>query len=112
MIIANNETRQALERMLAKLVNEYRPKKVVLFGSHAYGTPHPDSDIDLLIVKETPERFLDRWVTVQGTLTGTHRFIPVETLVLTPRELERRLAGGDQFIAEILENGRVLYEAP
>jgi predicted nucleotidyltransferase len=50
---------------------------MVLFGSHAYGKPGPDSDIDLLIIKETPEHFLDRWVTVQRILTGTHRALPV-----------------------------------
>ncbi len=111
MMTKTDEVQQVLERMLKRLVAEYKPKKVILFGSHAYGTPHPDSDIDLLIIKETPERFLDRWVTVQGILTGTHRFIPVETLVLTPQELEKRLAVGDQFIGEILEKGHVLYEA-
>lgn len=100
-----------IERMLQKLVAEYAPQKVVLFGSYAYGTPGPDSDIDLLIIKETPERFLDRWVTVQRILTGTHRTFPVETLVLTPQEIEKRLAIGDQFIAEALEKGEVLYAA-
>ncbi|MFN3476885.1 MAG: nucleotidyltransferase domain-containing protein, partial [Candidatus Methylomirabilales bacterium] len=66
---------------------------------------------DLLIIKETSERFIDRWVTVQRILTGTHRALPVETLVLTPQELEKRLAIGDQFIAEIVERGKVLYAA-
>ena len=97
--------------MLQKLITEYAPRKVVLFGSHAYGTPRPDSDIDLLIIKETSERFIERWVTVQRILTGTHRALPVETLVVTPQEIETRLAIGDQFLAEILEKGEVLYAA-
>jgi uncharacterized protein len=100
-----------IQGMVWKLIAEYAPQKVVLFGSHAYGTPGPDSDIDLLIIKETSERFLDRWVTVQRILTGTHRALPVETLVLTPQEIEHRLVIGDQFIAEILEKGEVLYAA-
>jgi uncharacterized protein len=94
-----------------KLIAEHAPQKVVLFGSHAYGTPRPDSNIDWLIIKETPERFLDHWVTMQRILTGTHRALPVGTLVLTPQEIEHRLAIGDQFIAEILEKGEVLYAA-
>jgi uncharacterized protein len=98
-----------IQRMCEKLVNAYAPQKVILFGSHAYGMPGPDSDIDLLIIKETSERFIDRWVTVQRILTGTHRGIPVETLVFTPQEIERRLAGGDQFLAEVLEKGKILY---
>jgi predicted nucleotidyltransferase len=85
--------------MMWKLIAEHAPRKGVLFGSHAYGTPGPDSDIDLLIIKETPERFLNRWMTVQRILTGTHRALPVE------------IAIGDQFIAEILEKGEVLYAA-
>jgi predicted nucleotidyltransferase len=105
------DIKMIIQGMVWKLIAEYAPQKVVLFGSHAYGTPGPDSDIDLLIIKETPERFLDRWVTVQRILTGTHRALPVETLVLTPREIEHRLAIGDQFIAEILEKGEVLYAA-
>ena len=65
----------------------------------------------MLIIKETSERFIDRWVEVQRILTGMHRSIPVETLVLTPQEVEKRLAIGDQFIEEIMEKGEVLYAA-
>ena len=92
-----------------KLVAGYAPQKVVLFGSYAYGNPGPDSDIDLLIIKETGERFIDRWVEVQRILTGTHRSVPVDTLVLTPEEIELRLAIGDQFVQEILDKGEVLH---
>jgi predicted nucleotidyltransferase len=108
-MIKNNEVREIIQNILEKLIAEYAPQKVILFGSYAYGEPHPDSDIDLLIIKETSERFIDRWVTVQRILTGTHRSFPVETLVLTPKEIETRLAIGDQFIGEILEKGNVLY---
>jgi predicted nucleotidyltransferase len=100
-----------IERILHKLVAEYAPQKVILFGSREGGEPDPDSDVDLLIIKETTARFIDRWTTVQGILTGTHRSIPVDTLVLTPQELEDRLARGDQFIAAVLKEGRVLYAA-
>lgn len=103
--------RRVIRQMLKKLVAEYAPQKVILFGSYARGEPGPDSDIDLLIIKETSERFLDRWTTVQRILSGMHRSLPVEALVLTPQEVERRLAIGDQFIAEILEKGEVLYAA-
>lgn len=99
-----------LQNVLKKLTAEYSPQKVILYGSYAYGNPAPDSDIDLLIIKETPERFLDRWATVQHILTGTHPSVPVETLVLTPKELESRFASGDQFIQAILNKGELLYE--
>ena len=100
-----------LQSMLQNLMAEYAPEKVVLFGSYAYGAPGPDSDIDLLIVKETSDRFIERWITAQRILTGTHRMLPVETLVLTPQEIEQHLTIGDQFIAEILQKGKVVYAA-
>ena len=103
--------RRVIRKILQKIVAEYAPQKVILFGSYAWGSPGPDSDIDLLIIKETTERFLERWTTVQRILSGTHRSLPVETLVLTPQEVEMRLEIGDQFIAEILEKGEVLYAA-
>jgi predicted nucleotidyltransferase len=107
----SQDVRDVIQRVLKKLIAEYAPQKVILFGSHVYGSPGRDSDIDLLIIKETTDRFIDRWVAVQGILTGTHRFLSVETLVLTPGEIENRLAIGDQFIAEILEKGEILYAA-
>ena len=105
------EKSTVIQNILRKLIEEYTPEKVILFGSYAYGDPDPDSDIDLLIIKETSDRFLDRWVTVQRILTGTHRSLPVETLVMTPLEIESRRAVGDQFIIEILDKGKVLYAA-
>lgn len=98
-------------RMVDRLVREYAPRKVILFGSHTAGTADRDSDVDLLIIKETRDRFLDRWMSAQAALEGTHRSIPVDTLVLTPDELDERLRRGDQFIQEILSTGKVLYDA-
>jgi len=103
--------KDTIQKILDKLVTGYAPQKVILYGSYAYGKPDRDSDIDLLIIKETTERFIDRWVTVQQILTGTHPSILVETLVLTPQEMERRLAIGDQFVEENITRGEVLYAA-
>jgi len=108
---AAREARELIQDILEKLLTSYAPQKVILFGSYAYGTPRPDSDIDLLIIKETSERFIDRWVTVRRILSDPERTVPLETLVLTLQEVERRLAIGDQFLAEILEKGEVLYAA-
>jgi predicted nucleotidyltransferase len=98
-----------IRAILDKIVSDYAPEKVILFGSRAYGQPGPDSDVDLLIIKDTTQRFLDRWTSVLGILTGTHPGVAVEPLVMTPGEIEERLAAGDQFIREILEKGEVLY---
>ena len=65
-------TKSIVRKILDRLVSDYAPEKVILYGSYAHGNPDRDSDIDLLIIKETTERFIDRWVTVQQILTGTH----------------------------------------
>ena len=108
----SQEIKTVIQRILERLVAEYAPQQVILFGSYAYGIPGPDSDIDLLIIIETSQRFIERCVTVRRILTGTHPSLPLETLALTPDEIARRLAIGDQFIAEILDKGEVLYVAP
>ncbi len=103
--------KDTIQSILDKLVTGYAPQKVILYGSHAYGNPRPDSDIDLLIIKETTARFFDRMFMVRRILTNPGRSLPVEPIVLTPEEVARRLAIGDQFIAEIMEKGEVLYAA-
>ncbi len=100
-----------IERIVRRIAEGYKPLKVILFGSYAYGEPTADSDIDLLIVKETSERFIDRWVAVQELLADSERRTPVEPIVVTPDELNRRLARGDQFFQEIVARGKVLYAA-
>jgi len=103
--------RPVLDRMVQRLVDEYTPERIILFGSHVAGTADGDSDIDLLIVKDTSERFLDRWTKVQELLTGLHPSIPVETIVLTPAEVESRIESGDAFLRTILDQGEILYES-
>ena len=110
-MIASLEIREIIQDILKKLLAGYAPQKVILFGSYASGKPHAGSDIDLLIIKETSERFIDRWVTVRRLLSDPERTVPLETLVLTPQEVSKRLAIGDQFLAEIIETGEILYAA-
>ena len=108
-IIVNTE--REIERIVKRIAEGYQPLKVILFGSHAWGEPTEDSDIDLLIIKETAERFIDRWVTVRELIADPQRRIPVEPIVMTPGELDRRIAGGDQFFRQIVDHGKLLYAA-
>jgi predicted nucleotidyltransferase len=105
----NDAVQETLRAIVKKLLDGYAPSKVVFFGSRVNGTPKRDSDIDLLIIKETKDRFIDRWFAVQKLLTGIHGTYPVDTLVLTPKEVANRLTVGDQFIQEIMDKGVVLY---
>ncbi len=106
------DIRKILDRMVRRLAREYAPERILLFGSYAGGgAPGPDSDLDLLIIKETEARFLDRMTTVRRILAGTHRSLPVDVLVMTPQEIEKRLTKGDQFVEEMLREGEEIYAA-
>ena len=98
-----------ISKLIETLIEKYSPEKVILFGSHAWGEPTKDSDIDLFIVKSTRKKPKDRFSEVQEILYGLHQKTPVEPLVLTPKELERRINLEDPFILRILKKGKILY---
>lgn len=52
-------TERDIAEVVAQIVEHFHPQQVVLFGSYAYGTPTPDSDVDLLVVMETPLRHVE-----------------------------------------------------
>ena len=105
----NRESRQIILRAAKKIVKECQPKKIILFGSYAYGEPTEDSDVDLLIIKDTDKRPIDRWIEVKRLLRDITRSLPVSPLVYTEKEIEERNAIKDFFIEEIFEKGEVLY---
>lgn len=90
------------------IVREFQPEKIILFGSWAWGTPGPDSDVDLFIVKESNERRIERERALRKKLYG-RRFPPMDLLVYTPSEVQRRISFEDPFVTQILTRGRVLY---
>ncbi len=100
-----------VEGIVKRIAEGYAPLRIILFGSHAWGQPDEDSDIDLLIVKETGGRIIDRWVAVRELIADPERRTPVEPIVVTPSELSQRLAAGDQFFQRILDQGKLLYAA-
>jgi predicted nucleotidyltransferase len=92
--------------VVAQLVERFHPQRVVLFGSYAYGTPTPDSDVDLLVVMETPLRHAEQAVEIRKAVDCP---FPVDLLVRTPQHIAKRVALGDVFLREILTKGVVLY---
>jgi len=99
--------RQEISRVAQTIVRHYRPDKILLFGSFAYGNPRSDSDIDLLIVKNTRKRIFER---IKDVIMMVDSNYPIEPLVYTPREIEKRLSMGDFFMNEITTRGIPLYE--
>ena len=88
-----------------RLRAEYRAERVILFGSHARGEAGPDSDVDLLLVAPTDERFFHRMATALRTVRDIGADLPLSPIVLTPEELEQRLAEGNHFVQDILRTG-------
>jgi len=99
-----------IERIVARLRQAYDPDKIILFGSCARGDFDEDSDIDLLIVKETSLRPLERMREVYRLVYSPHHYLALDPLVFTPAELSRKLEAQDSLIQEIIREGKVLYE--
>jgi predicted nucleotidyltransferase len=104
---ASPVTPRLLREVTQKLVQAFRPKKIILFGSYAYGKPTSDSDLDLLIVMESRDRPAERIRKVSDLFDP--RPLPMDFIVLTPGEMRHRLRGFDPFLEEVLEKGQILY---
>jgi predicted nucleotidyltransferase len=89
-----------------QIAERFRPDKIILFGSFAYGTPHLDSDVDLMVVMPTASRF-NQAVRIGLALPAP---FPIDLLVRTPDDLHRGLEDADWFLWEVVEKGKVLYE--
>lgn len=95
-----------IRRFARQVAERFGPDKVILFGSHAYGTPHADSDVDILVVMPARNE-LDQALRI--SLAVDYHF-PLDLLVRTPKNLAWRLAEGDSFLSEVIGRGKVLYE--
>ena len=103
-MVAINEIEQFGRRIGA----EFDARQVILFGSYAEGTATEDSDVDVLVVVPFEGKSVHKSVEIRMKLRP--RF-PVDLIVRTPEKVQQRLQMGDNFIKEILEEGKVLYEA-
>lgn len=101
---------QRLPEAIRRIVEALHPEKIILFGSYARGNPTPDSDVDLLVILETDLPVTERFLAVSNLLYP--RPFPLDVIVKTPQEIERAMHKGDNFIREIVSQGRVLYERP
>ncbi|MBI3170894.1 MAG: nucleotidyltransferase domain-containing protein [Chloroflexi bacterium] len=101
-------SRRAIQTFARKVAKEFKPQKIILFGSYAYGKPTADSDVDVLIVMSfsgrNPEKATEIWM-------ATKPKFPIDIMVRKPSELKKRLAMGDFFLQDIVSKGKVLYEA-
>jgi len=103
-------TEDILESIVQRIVNHLPVEKIILFGSYSklYGSPTPDSDIDLLIIMEISESLTKRTLSVSRLLRP--RPFPMDILVRTPQEITALLESGDSFFQEIMTQGKIIYD--
>jgi uncharacterized protein len=97
---------RVIRRFARDVAERFRPAKIILFGSYAYGRPHADSDVDVLLIMPARNQ-LDQAFRIHTQIDPP---FPVDLIVRTPRNLAWRLAEGDSFLTEIMSKGKVLYE--
>lgn len=101
----------ALDRVVARLVSALAPETVYLYGSHAYGRPHDDSDLDILVVlpegvsnNSLPERSQEAYRSLRGL------FLPIEVKVITSEEFQERSTWSSSIERTVKRKGRLLYD--
>jgi predicted nucleotidyltransferase len=97
---------RVIRRFARQVAEKFHPDKIILFGSYAYGTPHDDSDVDILVImparNELDQAFKIHWA-IQPPF-------PLDIIVRTPKEMKWRLEEGESFLTEVVSKGKVLYE--
>lgn len=102
------KTGTKLDEAIERLVKEFSPEKIILFGSRSWGNPRPDSDIDLLVIIDSsslsPTR---RAAQAYRCLQGLK--LPIEVIVSTRSEIEKYRSVPASLTRKILTQGQVLY---
>lgn len=108
MAMQTDSIQRTLDDAIRRIVDEFHPQRIVLFGSHACGSAGPDSDIDLLIVMDVEGS--TRRKANQIDLLLADRTVPIDFLVLTPEQYERQRRTTGTIIREADRLGKVLYD--
>ena len=108
MVIMYKISQEKIQEVADKIVQEFKPEKVILFGSCAWGEPNEDSDVDLFIVKET-ENTRETAREIDSSIRP--RPFPIDLIVYTPEEIEESINKNHNFfIEDIIRNGKILYQ--
>ena len=98
-------TMPAIRKYARQVAERFKPDKIILFGSFAYGEPHQDSDVDLLVVMPCANH-ITQAVRIMTLLDAP---FPLDLIVRSPTHLRKRIKEGSWFLREIVEKGKVLY---
>ena len=98
-----------IQRYCDAIAAAFKPRRIILFGSYAYGTPTEDSDVDVLVVMPKSQRLGHR--PALRIREKVEADFPVDVLVRDPAFVRDRLREGDCFLEEITRRGKVMYES-
>ena len=101
-------TQEEIQKVAQQIAEEFRPERVILFGSYAYGVPNADSDVDIFVVMPHEGRTFHKAAEIEHRIRPP---FPTDILVRSPEELRRRLDLGDFFLCEIVQKGKTLYQS-
>ncbi len=99
---------KAIDQVVEQIVEKFKPQKIILFGSYARGNPRPESDVDLLVVMDTPLKESKQSLEIHRHLNV---MFGLDLIVHTPKRLKERVDMGDWFLRDVLKEGKVLYES-
>jgi predicted nucleotidyltransferase len=97
-----------IHELARRIAAQFKPQRIILFGSYASGCPRPDSDVDLLVVMDTPLKESQQAVEIRQYLNV---LFGMDLILYRPAHLAQRLEWGDSFLRAVLAKGIVLYEA-
>lgn len=96
-----------IKEVAGQIAEQFEPERIVLFGSYAYGTAGPYSDVDLLVILHFDGKPFWKSLEIANIVNPS---FPVDLLARRPDDTERRYRLGDPLIKEALDHGQVLYE--
>ncbi len=99
---------KAIDQVVKQIVEKFKPQKIILFGSYARGNPRPESDVDLLVIMNTPLKESQQSLEIRRHLDV---MFGMDLIVHTPKRLKERVDMGDWFLRDVLKEGKVLYKA-
>jgi uncharacterized protein len=99
---------QEIQRYCDAIAAAFQPRRIILFGSYAYGRPTEDSDVDVLVVMPSSPRLGHR--PALAIREKVQANFPVDVIVRDPDFIRNRLLEGDCFLEEITRKGKVMYE--
>lgn len=97
-----------IKQILDKIIAEFKPEKVVLFGSYAWGKPRKDSDIDLFVIKDDPQKN-NRELAIDLERVLIDRPRALDLIVYKPSQVQKSLEEKNRFISKIITEGKILY---